>query len=77
MYIPALWVPVEEGKVAGFLLATTGILQLHQAIAAKKMQSEVSICYGVKDVLVLCKFIEVHQGSTTQVHEHAPTSKTH
>lgn len=31
---------LEEGKVAGFLLATTGILQLRQAIAAKKMQSE-------------------------------------
>lgn len=43
---------MEEGKVAGFLLATTGILQLRQAIAAKKMQLEVSICYGFKDFLL-------------------------
>ncbi|RAL47464.1 hypothetical protein DM860_011202 [Cuscuta australis] len=31
---------LEEGKVACFLLATTGVLQLRRAIAAKKMQSE-------------------------------------
>lgn len=47
---------VEEGKVASFLLATTGIVKLRHSISRKKMLLEVGILAEILQFLFSSKF---------------------